>query len=158
MKYPRAAARKPIEASVGNGDRTAGALAASSWLRTRGITVPTGTRWHVEIALDIVDRPAPADYDEATASRFHIDLYAEEWGVFFCHGARASWIRVTDMAFVHGRDEYKLLGSLPPLKDVGLLLRKLEREHHIQFKRAHAAIRTNLANAEPAIRIWIASL
>ena len=115
-------------------------------------------RWHVEIALDVVDGPAPVEFDERTATRFHIDLYSEEWGVFFCHAGRSSWVRVTDIAFVHGRDDFGLLAEMPALPDLGAWLRRLEQQHGVVFQRAFARVRTNLANAEPVIRRWIASL
>jgi hypothetical protein len=53
---------------------TAGALAAASWLRLRGVSAPAATRWHVQIALDIGAAPPPSDFDELTSSRFHLDL------------------------------------------------------------------------------------
>jgi hypothetical protein len=115
-------------------------------------------RWHVEIAMDVVDGPAPQEFDDRAATRFHIDLYAEEWGVFFCHAGRSSWIRVTDIAFVHGRDDFGLLIRVPPLKDVGVLLRHLEHTHGVHLRRQDALIRTNLTQAEPAIRRWLAQL
>jgi hypothetical protein len=136
----------------------AGALASASWSADRGITVPTGTRWHVEILLDVGDTTAAGDYDEATASRFHIDIYSEEWGFYFCHTGRCSWIRVTDQPFIHGRDEYNLLGLTPGLKDIGQLLRHLENKFKLRFRRDLALVRTNLPKAEPAIRAWLATL
>lgn len=143
---------------AGDANATNGAVAAAHW--HRGLRIPsiTPTRWHCEIALDTVDAPAPASFDEATATRFHIDIYSEEWGVFFCHDGRASWIRVTDIAFVHGRDEHRLLGLVPSLKNIGALLRRLEQQHEIVLRREHATIRTNLVGAEPAIRRWLAQL
>ncbi|HEX5064164.1 MAG TPA: hypothetical protein VFV99_32535 [Kofleriaceae bacterium] len=154
----RAVERKPVAASSSGGasTTTAGALAAATWLRTRGMSSPT--RWHVEIALDVMNDRAPTDFDETRATRFHLNIYTEEWGVHFVHRGRSSWIRVTDIAFVHGRDEYKLLGILPALKDVGRLLRQLEQTHEIKFQRQHAAVHTNMPQAERAIREWIASL
>jgi hypothetical protein len=135
-----------------------GAIAASKWVRDRGIPVMGGQRWHIEIALDVSDAPALMDYDEKSATRFHLDIYSEEWGHYFCHGGRSSWIRVTDLAFVHGRDEHHLLGVTPSLRDVGQLLRHLEQKHAIRFRRDLALIRTNLAGAEPKIRQWLAAL
>ena len=151
--------RKPVTASSGGGasSTTAGALAAATWLRSRGVS-PTVTRWHVEIALDVINDRAPTDYDDTRATRFHLNIYTEEWGVYFLHRGRSSWIRVTDIAFVHGRDEYKLLGLVPALKDVGRLLRQLEQSHEIKFQRQHAAVHTNMPQSERAIREWIASL
>jgi hypothetical protein len=145
-------------ASSGGVTPNVGAVAAATWLRTRGLTAPTMQRWHVEIALGVLHRRPPTDFDDTTATRFHIDIYMEEWGVYFCHAGRASWIRVTDIAFVHGRDDFQLLGCTPPLKEVGTLLRRVEQAHGLCFERQHAAIRTNLMNIEPAIRSWIASL
>src|SRR5690349_3802850 len=119
--------RPTIAGGAGISSRTAGAMAAEMWLRQRGLSPPPTTRWHVEIALDVVHTRAPSEFDEVIATRFHLDIYLEEWGVFFCHGGNASWVRVTDVPFVHGRDDFQLLAVLPPLKDVGQLLRQLER-------------------------------
>jgi hypothetical protein len=154
---------KPLERrteATGNRESsaTAGALAAGTWLRSRGATPPATLRWHVEIALDVLDEPAPSEYDEATATRFHIDIYGEEWGFFFCYRGRSSWIRITDIAFVHGRDDYQLLASVPALKDIGTLIRRLETEFRVRFQRGHAHVRTNLPNLEPIVRNWIATL
>src|SRR5579863_8099104 len=112
---------------------TAGRLAAARWLEARALTAIGGARWHVEIALDVVEQPASPEYDERTATRFHIEIFSEEWGFFFCHGGRASWIRVTDVAFVHGRDDFGLLPATPALDDIGLLLRELEALHQLRF-------------------------
>ena len=48
--------------------------------------------------------------------------------------------------------------EMPALKDLGPWLRRLEHQHGVQFQRAFASVRTNLINAEPIIRRWIASL
>jgi len=133
----------------------AGALAAQAWLTARNIPRPSLSRWHVEIALDVVDAPARADFDERTATRFHVDIYAEEWGFYCCHRGRASWIRVTDVPFVHGRDDFKLLAAVPPLKEIGSLLRTVEQQHSVWFRRDRALVRTSLATAESAIRRWV---
>ncbi len=147
-----------IRPHAGPASSSEGASAAAGWLAARRLPTPSVLRWHVEIALDTRDAPAPHAFDDRAATRFHVDIYSEEWGVFFCHGGRSSWIRVTDIAFVHGRDDFGLLGTIPALKDIGALLRKLEQQHTIQLHREHAAIRTNLTGAEPAIRRWIATL
>ena len=88
---------------------TAGKLAAQGWLRARALSAPAFTAWHVEVSLDVRDEPAPMLFDERRDTRLRIEIYSEEWGVFFCHHAKASWIRVTDIAFVHGRDDFNLL-------------------------------------------------
>jgi hypothetical protein len=135
-----------------------GALAASQWVRDRQIPTASGQRWHIEIALDVGDATPSVDYDEKSATRFHLDIYSEEWGHYFCHAGRSSWIRVTDLAFVHGKDDHHLLGLTPSLRDVGQLIRHLEHKYAIRFRRDLALIRTNLANAEHAIRQWVAAL
>ena len=140
------------------GPQSTGAVASAHWLAQRRLSSTSVVRWHVEIALDVVEAPAPVEFDERTATRFHVDLYSEEWGVFFCHAGRSSWVRVTDIAFVHGRDDFGLLADMPALPDLGPWLRRLEQQHGVVFQRALALVRTNLVNAEPVIRRWIASL
>ena len=115
-------------------------------------------RWHVEIALDVRDEPAQLEFDEATATRFQLEIYAEEWGFLFCHAGLLSRIRINNIAFVHGRDDYRLLGSMPPLAQIGSLVRELEQRHGIAFRREHALVLTDLAGAEPAIRAWLRTL
>lgn len=135
-----------------------GMRAALRWLAERKIGATDLKRWHVEVSLATLAGPAPVNYDDRVDTRFHVDVYSEEWGFFFCHGGRASWIRVTDIAFVHGRDDFKLLAWTPPLPDVGQLLRTLETQHQIAFNRPHALVRTNIAGAEAAIRSWVQTL
>lgn len=136
-----------------------GAVAAHRWLVGLGLNPPPGAlRWHAEISLDTIDAPARVDFDERIDSRFHIDVYSEEWGFFFSHAGRVSWIRVTDIPFVHGRDDHQLLTQVPALEDVGALLRRLEAKHNVHFYRQHAIIRTNIVAAEPILRRWLKTL
>lgn len=79
-------------------------------------------------------------------------------GIFFCQQGQASWIRVTDVAFAHGRDDFKLLSLMPPLKDLGTLLETIERTHAIRFRREHGCVRTNVARAEAAAKQWLKTL
>src|SRR5881628_386772 len=111
-----------IRASRAGSSSSAGALAAAAWLRDRALSPPPAiVRWHIEIAMDVVPTPPVTDFDETTASRFHLDMYSEEWGMFFCHRGKSSWIRVTDIPFVHTRDDFSLLAITPALKEVGAL-------------------------------------
>lgn len=145
-----------VSASAGAGEpRTVGSRASKSWLDALGVGPPGIRQWHVEISLATLDVVAPLNFDERSDSRFHVDIYAEEWGFFFCHAGRTSWIRVTDIAFVHGRDEFSLLAQAPTLADIGALLRGLENQHQLAFRRKHALVRTNIAGAEPGIRRWV---
>jgi hypothetical protein len=120
---------------------TLGADAAARWLIALGLApVP---RWFVEIAIG---RDEP---------RFSLAIYAEEWGYSFHHAGRASWIRVTDIAFVHGRDDFALLTDTGELDTIGGLIPRLEVEHDIKLPRSGAEIRTNLEGATDAIRAWL---
>ena len=127
-----------------------GALAAAAWLADRGIT-PEHERWFVEVDL----RGAGT---LAEGTRFLLEVYAGEWGLQLHHRERTSWIRVTDVAFVHGRDDWNLLGARPRLREIGLFIRDLERRFGIELDRQSAAIRTNIPKADEAVRVWVAAL
>ena len=146
--------RGPL-ASEGAIGGTTGSRAAHTWLAARSLTIPPHQRWHANITF-APDAQQPAfEIDESTETRFRLDIYSEEWGFFFCHHSRASWIRITDVPFVHGRDDYQLLGATPALAYAGALVRWIESQHALHFDREHALVRTNVTNAEPAIRSWI---
>jgi hypothetical protein len=145
---------REVAATHGKGPH-AGMLATGSWLAARGLLVPPRTRWEVTIALDVVDRPAQAAFSEARDTRFHIAIASTEWGFYFCHHGRASWIRVTDVPFVHERDDHALLVRMPPLRALGRLVRSLEDTYCVRFRREHAAIRSTITGAEPAIWEWV---
>jgi hypothetical protein len=137
---------------------TAAMLAARSWLFSRGLSPGSLVQWRAEIVLDVVDAPARAVFDERVDTCFRIEIYSHEWAFRFCHGGHSSWIRVTDVPFVHGRDDFKLLGVTPALRDLGSVVRTLEQKHGIRFRRRHAHIHTDLPNAEASIRRWVESL
>ena len=63
---------------------------------------------------------------------------------------------MTDVVFVHGRDDFGLLADTPDLLSIGELVTKLEHAHALAFDRATATIRTNLPVADAAIRAWLA--
>ncbi|MBA3395961.1 MAG: hypothetical protein H0T89_25240 [Deltaproteobacteria bacterium] len=146
----------PIGTPNGGVSPNTGPLASAAWLMARG-GYPTESRWFVEIVLD-ADAAAGRELDQACATRFMIEVYAEEWGFMFCHRGQVSWIRVTDIPFVHGRDDHQLLRQTPPLRDIGRLIHNLEKQHAIALPRATAIIRTCLTDAESAIREWTAKL
>jgi hypothetical protein len=125
----------------------AGALAAAAWLAERGL-ISEQSRWSIEIELPAIEGDA----------RLQLDIYAEEWGFQFAHRDARSWIRVTDVAFVHGHDDHALLPRTPELRDIGAFIATLEREHGVRFDRHAPVIRTRVPNAEPAVRAWVASL
>lgn len=136
--------------------RSAGELAAIAWLSACGLVPPSmGALWEVAISLDVIDERASTKFADTIDTRFHIAIASTEWGLYFCHHSRASWIRVTDLPFVHERDDYLLLPHVPPLRDLGRLVRSLETRYRIRFRRQHAAIRSTLPNAEDNIRRWV---
>lgn len=137
--------------------RDDGAFAALAWLRDRDPTATSNDRWYAEIALDVIESTAAYEFDEVTATRFHLDIYREEWGVWFCHRGRSSRIVCSDAIRVLGADHYNLLAIMPRLRDIGGLVQRLEGGHGIRFARDHASVCTNLP-IEPAIRSWVQTL
>lgn len=116
--------------------------AAAAWLRALGL--PSVPRWHVEASLQA-----------SAATRFHLNVYAEEWGFAFHHARRSSWIRVTDIAFVHGRDDFGLLAAAPDLLGVSALIDALEQTHAIAFRRSSIKVRSNIRGASRVVKDWL---
>ena len=114
---------------------------AAAWLRSLGLNALG--RWHIEITL------------ASGASRFHVYVYAEEWGFAFHHARQSSWIRVTDIPFVHGRDDFRLIRETVALSELRDLLDRLELEHDLAFARSTAVVRTNVTGAAASIRRWL---
>ena len=138
-------------------DTNAGRLAAAAWCFACGLRPPEKS-WEVEIGLDVAQAAAAITFDPGRATRFQLHIHADEWGYRFCHAGRESWIRITDIPFVHGRDEYRLLSSTPPLKNLGAFLRDLEARHGVRFQRRHAAIVASFPEAEAGVRSWLDAL
>jgi hypothetical protein len=134
-----------------------GPLATASWLAARGL-LPDGPRWFVDVALSPVASRSPLVLDEETATQLQLEIYAEEWGIAFRHLGKGSWIRVTDLPFVHGRDDYVMLETIPALRNIGDLVRAIEARFAIRFERRAPTIRTSISSAEPIIRDWVATL
>jgi hypothetical protein len=126
--------------------------ATARWLAARGLR-PPAERWKVTIALDIADPRVVSGPDLDT--RLHIMIDSVEWSVFFCHRSGTSWIRVADVPRVHERDDFGLLSHVTELRGIGAFVQWLERRFHLQFRRPHAAIHTNLVDAQQKILLWI---
>ncbi len=137
---------------------TIGSIDSNDWLRALGIQVRHGQHWFVEIALGIDDEPLGQLWSGATDTRFQVYIYPQEWGFLFSHRSRTSWIRVADRAYVHGRDDYDLVGSAPPLREIAAFARGLEQRHRVQFRRDHALVRSNLYDIDERVRGWVGQL
>src|ERR1051325_11258092 len=149
-----------ISSSMSSGNvmqHNTGSVAAGAWLMALDLS-PSPARWYAEIAMNVRDTAATFVVDDRADTYFRIDVYAEEWGFYFCHRDKASWIPVTDIAFVHGQDDFQLLRATPRLDKIGTLVQELEHRHDLRFRLDLAAIRSNVANAELAIRRWVSSL
>jgi len=142
---PRKSDLHPIGTPSGSSPNT-GPLAAASWLIARDL-VPHPPKWFVTITLATPD-----------GAKFDIEILSEEWGFRFERDTRVSWIRVTDIAFAHGHDDHRLLAHTPKLKDIGALLRSVEKTHDIRFEVDAPIVRTNLTDADDAIATWLQSL
>jgi len=147
-----------IRATVNDAAPTAGMLAARAWLASRGLSPPAVKGWHVDILLDVADQVARPYFDDRVDTRFRIEIWSEEWSYMFCHSGQMSRVRVTHVPMIDGRDEFVLLHSTPALRDMGELLRAVERRHKIAFRRHGALVRTNLPAAETSIRRWVDGL
>jgi hypothetical protein len=129
-----------------------GPLASAAWLLARGL-LPREQKWFVEIEL-----PAKGKSEHEALAKLLLEVYAEEWGFRFERERRVSWIRVTDVPFVHGRDDHGLLTKTPRLERISMLVRALEGDHGIEFERTQATIRSNVPNADSVISSWLAEL
>lgn len=79
---------------------TLGSRASAAWLEQRGLDARQTPHWYVEITL-----AARHASDEVA---FELNIYPEEWGYVLRAGSRVSSIRVTDVVFVHGKDDYSV--------------------------------------------------
>jgi hypothetical protein len=136
---------------------TAGSLATADWLVARGITT-SASRWFCEIALGVAESVPPSRFQIGDDTRFQLHLYAEEWGFLAAHGQRVSWIRVTDRPWAqHDRDDFALHPMTPLLRDIGQLVREVERSCGVTFRRDRALVHCTFGDLETAaIRAWIA--
>ena len=135
---PRTRIQTPIATNTGP-------LATAAWCLARGL-FPTNRDWFVEIEL------------RSDVARFTIEIYEAEWGFAVHHGDRTSWIRVTDIPFVHGRDDFGLLRETSSLKNIAAIVRHVEALAVAPFSRDGAAVRTNIGDGEAVIRDWVATI
>jgi len=122
-----------------------GAAASRAWLEERRLDTRGIRNWFVEIVID----------SDAPDTVLDLNIYPEEWGFVFRHGNRVSSIRVTDIPFVHGRDDFRLLSETPPLDRIGDLLATLERRFALRFQRVGPRVKTNLARAVVVVGPWL---
>lgn len=154
----RSRRRTQYELLSGTSTTTAGKLAARTWLESLVLTPPERRPWYVEITLGVDEAMPALAFDVATETRLRLEIYAEEWGVFFCHRGRMSWVRVTDLPFVHGHDDFNLAPITPPLRNIGELVRSIESAQRLRFDRGLALVRSNVPGADAALRPWLDAL
>ncbi len=116
----------------------------AQWLAARGL-FPSVTPWRVSITIDAKD----------VSSQLMLVIDRAEWGLRFCHGSGVSWIRVTAAPTVQERDDFNLLPQIPPLRSVGKLVQSLEDRFHLELRRQHASIHTNLTGADQKLLLWV---
>ena len=122
-----------------------GPLASAAWCVSRNL-YPKDRNWSIEIVM------------HAGSWRFAIEIHAAEWGFAFEHESRLSWIRVTDIPFVHGRDDFQLLHEATSLMQIGRVLHHVEHLYGLKFARDQATVQTSIPESEPTIREWVRSL
>jgi hypothetical protein len=92
---------------------------------------------------------------QAPAARFNVTIDSAGWSFTFEHDGKASRIHISDRPPVAEGDDFELVGSVPSLDQLGGLLTGLERRFDLYFRRLHAEIETDIARAEPTIRLWV---
>lgn len=145
--HPSAKAERVLLNSAGTSTTCAGALAAANWLRSLGLTPPLRGSWRADLELTA-----------GTSTRFSIEIGHVEWGFLFAHAGRSSWIRVTEIPFVHDADDYHLLEQTPPLQNLGMLVRRLESDYQLTFRRSQPSVQTDLPGLVPEAMRWLAQL
>ena len=143
---PCALEERVLLSSAGQSRTTAGALAAARWLRTIGLTPPT-SNWNA--TLELVASPS---------SSFTIEVSHVNWGFTFRHAGRESCIVVTSLPTVYDRDDFGLLHYTPALLNIGSLIRRLEGEQQIGFRRSTACVETTVPALVPDALRWLAQL
>lgn len=124
---------------------TLGARASARWLEERGLDASKTPHWFVEVSIETDQRD----------TRLELNIYPEEWGYVLRRGAKVSSIRVTDVPFVHGLDDFQLLAETPSLDDLATLIAGLERRFALVFATGRATVRANLGRATGVVRTWL---
>jgi hypothetical protein len=111
--------------------------------------IPPDRPWRVTIVMSC---------NEHFDTQLAVQIENAEWAVSFAHGGKRSSVIIKEPAAVAAPDDFQLAGQLPPLKELGTLLRDLEARFGLSWKRASSVIETTIAGSEPVIRAWVASL
>jgi hypothetical protein len=126
-----------------------GILASAGWLAARGLFIPPDRPWRVTILLSC---------NEHFDTQLTVNIENAEWMIGFAHAGKRSNVIIKEPAPVAEPDDFQLAGTLPPLKELGTLLRDLEVRYQLTWKRTSPVIETTIAGADPVIRAWIALL
>lgn len=125
--------------------KTLGARESTRWLDERGLDGSRTPHWFVEISIDSARRD----------TRLELNIYPEEWGFVLRRGPKVSSIRITDVPFIHGLDDFQLLAETPALDELGGLITRLEHRFELRFLTVRAAVRSNLVRAAAMVRPWL---
>lgn len=123
---------------------TKGAAEPADWARSRGLDVSRARHWYVEVQIAT----------DAPGTLIELNIYPEEWGLVFRRDGRVSSIRVTDVPFVHGLDDFKLLPMMPALADLDRLLDALQHRFEITFDRSRPKVHSNVKHVD-GVRAWL---
>jgi hypothetical protein len=125
--------------------KTLGSAASVKWLDDRGLDARRTPHWYVEVSIDSDQRD----------TRLELNIYPEEWGFVLRRGTKMSSIRITDVPFVHGLDDFQLLATTPALAEFGGLITVIERRFELGFFTTRATVRSNLTRAAAVVRPWL---
>jgi hypothetical protein len=123
----------------------------AQWLRTLGVKA-SKPAWYVRVYVDVKDAPAMDIYSSDTDTRFHLEVYAAQWRLYFMKpGTEGEVYADAD----NGVYVNRLNVADPSLSRALDILRELEKRHGVAFRREHARVETNIAGAKEAVRNWL---
>lgn len=125
---------------------TRGARESTAWLALRGLDALHVPAWYVHVTLHGIP-----------AGTLDLEVFPHEWCYAFELAGCTSTLRVTDIEFVHGRDDHNLLGEAPSLDRFLDFVARLEQRHAVRFDRTTALVHSNLTRAAPIVRAWLNS-
>ncbi|MFT3693737.1 MAG: hypothetical protein QM831_11390 [Kofleriaceae bacterium] len=103
--------------------------------------------WQVAISL--------ANREIDPTLRLTVTITDMEWMVSIEHGNRLSWIRQTGDLVEKSGGDFGLGSQAPSLRDLRVMLARVEHRFETRLRRNSATIETNIPMGERRIRTWI---